>query len=371
MRILFVQGGFGAGGAEKVIAAVANHRAGLGDDVHVLGMRSVSGASYFPYAPQVSLHVGEVGPAAIGRPVPLRRLASIRRQIRASEPDIVISFLTKINALTLLAGIGLSVPTIISERNNPGSQKAHPAWHRLQFLLARRARGLVMLTETGRQQLPRALRDRAVVIHNPCEPIVGVEPRPIGTCRNLVAVGRLDHQKGFDRLLRAFARMRRMRNDLTLTIFGEGPERASLEAQIDTLDLGSAARLAGVTDRPGAWVAAADLLLVTSRHEGFCNVVAEATVSGVPVISFDCDFGPRDLISHDRNGFLVPEGDIEGLVAATMQLVDDPERRAAYRAAATINLERLHPDRILSQWDTLIRAAVHPTRGSSRTFRNF
>ena len=153
--------------------------------------------SYFDYPDNVVLHVLDRDNGRGLLPLPLRRLASIRKLVRALSPNVCLSFLTKVNVLTLLAA-GSSVPVIASERNNPLAQKAHPLWRRAQNALMPRAAAMVMQTERARQDLPTQVQPCAQVIPNPCAPIDGVAPSPGG--KRLVAVGRLDHQKGFDLL---------------------------------------------------------------------------------------------------------------------------------------------------------------------------
>jgi glycosyltransferase involved in cell wall biosynthesis len=356
MRLLMIQGGFGAGGAEKVIAWIAAHRAARGDEVHIAGTMGAGEGAYFPVPDTVTLHPL----AAAGGGVQLARLRHIRQVIARTRPDAVLSFLTKVNVLTLLAAAGQGCPVIISERNNPRIQVAHRIWHYAQLGLALRARKVVALTRGGLEDLPGWLQARGTVISNPCLPLDPAALRPVGECTELVSVGRLAYQKGFDMLLPAFARLRQMCPQTRLTIYGEGPERARLEALVRSLDLEQSVRLPGVTAEPGGWQRAADLLLMTPRYEGLCNVIAEATVSGIPVISFDCDYGPRDLIRDGVNGLLIAPGDTEGLAAAAARLIAEPQTRAAMRAAAVINQQALEPSRILGQWDRVLDEACRP-----------
>lgn len=138
MRILFIQGGFGTGGAEKIIAMIANHRIAQGDQVEVAAMRAPKDGTYYSYAPEVTLTVLEPD-AKMNAPVSqFQRLRQLRRLIRDRKPDVVVSFLTKINVLTLVAGLGQRVPIVISERNNPNAQNNHPAWRRAAKLLGPR-----------------------------------------------------------------------------------------------------------------------------------------------------------------------------------------------------------------------------------------
>ena len=351
MKILIIQGGFGAGGAEKIVSILAAHRSGMGDDVYVAGMTMPEGGSYFPFPDNVTLMVASDDPKARGQ---WARLQHIRQAIREVKPDLVITFLTKINVLALAAVLGWRVPIIISERNNPKVQNAHPIWRHAQNLLAHRARTIVMQTERASQDLPRSLHRKAQIVPNPCAPLDGIRER-LGTGNNqLVAVGRLDRQKGFDLLLQAMPQILRANPAARLTIYGEGPERSTLENLCDQLGLGDAVSLPGASSSPGGWMAGADILVFPSRFEGFPNVVAEATVAGLPVVSFDCPYGPRELIRHGENGLLVPPEDVDQLASSVAQLCVEPEMLDRMRHSYAQNLTWLAPNNILAVWDGVI-----------------
>ena len=364
MKILMIQGGFGAGGAEKMMCELATHRAGLGDDVHVAAMTMPEGGSFFRYPPQISLHVLDRRGVNLGAAfLQPRRARAIRQLIVTLRPDLIISFLTKVNCLTLMATIGTETPVIVSERNNPSAQSPR-FWRRAQIALIPRAAGIAMQTHAAAMDLPPAQAARAHVIPNHCTPIPYTPAPPADHCR-FVAVGRLDNQKGFDLLLEAFARLPA---DLgaTLDIFGAGRERRKLEDQIVALGLTDRARLPGQVPTAADWLGAGDVAVVSSRYEGFCNVVAEATCSGLPIISFDCPYGPSEMLRHEQNGLLVPNGDVEGLAQAMARLARDPDLRARLGDAAWIMADRLDPRRIMAQWDTLIAESLGDTRAARR-----
>lgn len=343
-----MQSGFGAGGAEKVIALISRHFAENGHSVHVTAFNEGAEQPFFGIHKDVNFS------AMPPRRKQLGRIAHVRKIVRSFKPDIIISFLTKVNVITLLAMIGTSIPVIISERNNPRLQDAHPLWAHMQSLLAWRAARVVALTERGLADLQPSLTRRGVVIPNPTVPFLKTD-RPIeGEARNLVAVGRLVPQKGFDLLLEAMRRIHAVCPEPTLTIYGDGRERSALEARSEALGLSAIVNFSGNTEIAGAWARNADIVISSSRFEGFHNVVGEALVSGIPVVAFDCDYGPAELIEHGRNGFLVRNGDVEGLAEATLRLIREPETRIAMAAASSELRDRLSPGRVFSAWDRLI-----------------
>jgi glycosyltransferase involved in cell wall biosynthesis len=175
--------------------------------------------------------------------------------------------------------------------------------------------------------------------------------------RKLVAVGRLVHQKGFDLLLPAFAETAVRLPDWRLVIWGEGPERARLEALRDQLGLGARVDLPGLTARPGQWTEDAGLFVLSSRFESFGNVITEAMASAMPVVAFDCPWGPGEILRDQVDGVLVLPGDVGALAAALDELLGDPARRAALGAAARAGARRFDRARVMAEWQDAIAAA--------------
>lgn len=169
--------------------------------------------------------------------------------------------------------------------------------------------------------------DQLCVIHNPVEVsrVIRSAQDTDGVSRParfIVACGRLHRQKGFDLLLRAFARLSAA--DLTLVLLGEGPERSSLESL--GRDLGVASRLVmpGFVANPWSWMARAAAFVLPSRWEGFASVLVEAMACGTPVVAADCQYGPREILRDGEAGLLVRAGDTDSLTAGIRQALTDP-----------------------------------------------
>jgi glycosyltransferase involved in cell wall biosynthesis len=358
--VLFVLPGIGAGGSEHVVNNVANHLASLGWHVVVAAFAEAETESFYSYRPEVTLRRLGLPPARThllaGARETAKRVAALRRAIRDERPSLVISFLTRTNVLALLAGVGLSVPIIVSERNNPAMQPIGAPWSLLRRLLYPAAAGLVTMTEGARNYFPARVRARTWVIPNPVDRPTCFEPRREG--RTLAAVGRLVPQKGFDLLLEAFAAVAPKHPEWKLLIWGEGPERAALEAQRDRLGLAGRVLMPGVSSAPGSWVGSADLFVLSSRYEGWGIVLLEAMAAGLPVVSFDCQWGPREMINDGLDGLIVPREDCPALASTLDRLMADAALRERIGAAAALSSRRFEPASILAQWEGVAREVV-------------
>lgn len=353
-HIVFVIAGLGPGGAERVISMISAAWVARGWRVTILAFDNPNDPIYHAFDPAV--RIVRLGMAPGGGPLrglltQGRRMKAIRRRLGQERPDVVISFLTKINVLTLLATTGTRHRVVVSERNNPQAQQANPAWNALLARLYPRAKAVVMQTRASVACIPPSARGRMRVIHNP----VTMAPLSVQMdMRVLTSVGRLTHQKGFDLLITAFSAVARLHPAWSLHIWGEGDRRSALERQIAELGLTHRILLPGTSKSPGAWVQQASAMVLSSRYEGFPNVLGEAMAAGLPVISFDCDFGPSEIITHDMDGLLVSTGDVGAMAQALDRLMADSNLRGRLGEAARISAARFAPEKIMAQWDALI-----------------
>lgn len=151
---------------------------------------------------------------------------------------------------------------------------------------------------------------------------------------NIVAVGRLTPQKGFDRLIEACAWLKTDGYDFRLQILGEGPERQNLEGIIQKNQLEDQVQLLGFQSNPYPFIKAADLIVCSSRYEGLSTVVTEALILGKPVVTTPCT-GMVELLGNSRYGLITEDG-VEGLYTGLKVLLDDPERRKEYANLAAM-----------------------------------
>lgn len=177
--------------------------------------------------------------------------------------------------------------------------------------------------------------------------------------KRVIAVGRYVYQKGFDLLLQAWAKIEKHFPDWELAIYGMG-DRSPYENLARQLGVDmNRCHLNGSTQNIKKEYLESSLFVFSSRFEGFGMVLIEAMACGLPVVSFDCPCGPKDIVSHDEDGLLVPSGDIDKLANAMSQLMDSYELRHQMAKNAICNVRRFQIDEIADRWQSLFEDVLN------------
>lgn len=174
----------------------------------------------------------------------------------------------------------------------------------------------------------------------------------------VIAIGRLDPQKGFDLLIPIWAKVSLSHPDWKLHIYGEGPERGTLESLIEKYSLKDKVVLMGNCKYMSNAYLSSSILVMTSRFEGLPMILVEAKMYGIPCVSYDFPCGPKDTIEDGVNGFIVPNGDSEMFSMKLARLIDDENLRKNMGMAQLNDLERFSPEMIMPQWKTLFEEVV-------------
>jgi GalNAc-alpha-(1->4)-GalNAc-alpha-(1->3)-diNAcBac-PP-undecaprenol alpha-1,4-N-acetyl-D-galactosaminyltransferase len=354
--VLLVIGSLQGGGAERQISDMANYWVAKDWKVLLATWSGPEVIDFYPLDARVSrVRLAMPSEDASGRSriwANLKRVARLRAILKSTRPHVALSFMTESNILTILAGAGLGVRVAVSERVQPALHSAFPwTWRMLRRVLYTRADAVVAQTQDAAHWLKLNCRAAVTVIPNALRSL----PEASGERDSLIiAVGRLTHQKGFDVLLRAFARIAANFESWSLAIIGEGAERQALEHLRGELSLNDRVEFVGQTPDVVAWMVRAGLVVQPSRFEGFPNVVLESMGLGAPVISSDCHSGPADLIEDGVNGRLVPVGEVETLAQVMTELMSNPGERARLGRAATGVRERYRQDTVMDRWEVCL-----------------
>jgi glycosyltransferase involved in cell wall biosynthesis len=296
----------------------------------------------------------------------LRRIVRLRALVHQLRPDAVVSYLTRANIICLLALLGTGLPVVATEHNIAAFNGApmQRLWALLRRLLYRRMAQVVVVSKGLAQQYAWLGADKLSVIYNFLPANRGLEREAFnflsGDARYIVGMGRLEPEKGFDRLIKAFHLVEKDCPGWKLLIVGEGSLRAELTRLVASLGLADRIELPGRVSNPRTLFGHCDLFVLSSESEGFGLALVEAMSSGLPVISFDCDFGPREIIIPHVSGILVPAGDVPALSTAIRSLVNDGALRHRLARGALGSVGRFAPDEILNQWEALLRRITGP-----------
>lgn len=287
----------------------------------------------------------------------LRRVWRLRGLIRKHRPDIILGMMATSSVLSVLSSLGLSCKVIATEHTHPPFQTLPRFWQRTRRWAYPRAHCVVTLTAGTaswvRQHLPGS---RVCVIPNAVVwplPVADpkVEPPERGSRKRLLAVGRLHPYKGFDMLLQSFATLATYFPQWDLVILGEGSQRDALQGQVESLALQGRVSMPGRVGNVGQWYQASDLYVLSSRVEGLSNTLLESMASGLAVVAFDCDTGPREIVRHGIDGALVsPAEDVEALAAHLSDLMAHPEKRQAMAQRALDVRDRFSSARVMALW---------------------
>lgn len=290
----------------------------------------------------------------------LSTVGKLRRVVRRERPDIVITMGVTTCLFSVPALIGLPVPHIISERNDPRHFLGKTWVKHLSRCFMKKGSGFVFQTREAMDYYPAPIRAKGCVIPNPIMaaklPLADREHRE----KTVVTMGRLTAQKNHRLLLNAFAVLATGHPDYRLQIYGFGELRSSMEEQIAAMDLTDKVTLFDACDDVLERIRTAGMFVLSSDFEGMPNALMEAMAMGLPCISTDCPCGgPRYLIRQEENGLLVPVGDVEALAQAMLRLAEDDVLCSAIGEAAAQLREQLSADTVCAQWLAFCEEVVY------------
>lgn len=348
MKVLFFTTGMTAGGAERVIATLANEFKSLGHGISI-GMIKGEDSAY-PLAPEIKLESAHLSPGLKNLPAALRFYKDL---VERETPDVIASFSTKSDLIALLAKTLLGVKTtlVVSERADPHSRGR--IMQTLCNVLYPRANAVVCQSKyAAAYYSTRGIKANNIhVIANPINEMSIGEPS--GDQRNdeIVMIGRLAPQKNHTLALSAFAELRKARPDLKLRIFGDGPLRENLQELIRAEGLEGSVVLEGVKPNVVHQHNDAALFLFTSNFEGYPNALLEAAATGIPVVTTDFSPGTaHDIITHAVNGYVVARGDKQEIVSASLNAINGRLDPAALTRASRGIREQHKASRIANAW---------------------
>jgi glycosyltransferase involved in cell wall biosynthesis len=354
MRIAFILPTFTVGGAERVASLLCNYWVEHGHDVTALTFEGVGDEQIYRLDERVMLR----GIDALNRNsqltsrirINVRRLSRLRAYLKAFQPDTVVAFTTEANVVAIWSALGLGVPVVVSERNQPdrpGLGRFTRAARRLSYPLAT---ALVVQTDAIADWSRARFTGPVHVLPNPVRLASWGAARAERRTKQIVAAGRLVQQKGFDVLIASFGALADVYPDWQLVIYGDGVERGTLEAEARRHALGERIMLPGIRKDMSAALAAADLFVLPSRYEGYPNVLLEALASGCAVVATDCPGASAEILGGGKYGVLVKPGNVTALTTGLECMMSDESLRQRFATQACEAVSALDVDTVGRRW---------------------
>lgn len=325
-KVLFAIGSLSGGGAERVVCEWANKLSERGFQVAVL----VFGRKHDEYflSDKVTIFsCAESFEKYVSIPY-FKRFQYFRKTIRRFRPDFLIPFLFSMRFWMFVSTLGLGVSRIETIRINPWVEEDTLNYMErlINKLSFRTSYKVIIQAQEQMEWLSSADRNKTVLVRNPlADKYIDIPCKQLSkSVSDFIAVGRLDKQKNYPMMIEGFSEVAKKIPHIRLKIWGEGPEeyKEYLQNLIDSCGMGDKIFLMGRTSEINAEYAKSDVFVMTSDFEGSPNALIEAMASRLVCISTDCMTGPKELITHNYNGFLVSVGSRKEFCEALYRIME-------------------------------------------------
>lgn len=361
MKLLFLLGNISLrGGSERAAFTVGNLLAKAGFDVHLLGISGSQQAPAYPIIEDnVSLRSLNVKPGVGLKIHFVSIIRKIKEYLAKEEIDILVS-VEVMNMLFALPAYFLmkKKPKLVSwEHFNFTVNLGKNLRDRCRKWSAKYADSIIVLTQKDVELWQQKLKIKGNIwaINNPSPFAIGTNSYS-GRSKNIIAVGRLTYQKGFDRLIDIWSDFLKINNQWKLQIIGSGQDEEALKKKVAEKNLKPEnIEFVPSTENIGAYYESASFLVMTSRFEGLPMTLIEAQSYGLPVIAYDCLTGPAEVIT-EQSGIVVPDGQSNLFVKALSCLTENGELREKMSRAAKNEALRFEENEIVQQWIKLLKS---------------
>lgn len=359
MKLYFYINVLGGGGAERVVANLANQFQEHGHDVGIITSFKVENEYKTNYEIQrynLEKRANDKNNRLLKN---INRIHKLRRVLKSEKPDVIIAFMAEPNFRTIVAGLGLRTKIVTSVRNDPNKEYAGHLGNFVKQIIMPLSDGCVFQTTDAQQAFSKTLIDKSVIILNQVDSkFFTVRRHP--KYQKIVTAGRLSAQKNQKLLINAFSRIYMFHPLATLHIYGDGVLKEELENLIKELNLSEKVFLHGNTSHMESVYSEADLFVLSSNYEGLPNALLEAMACGVACISTDCPCGgPRMVIEDGINGLLTPVDDVEQMAAAIDELLrDDAKKNQFSMKGKETSVDLLNPEIIYSKWEKYLYSII-------------
>ena len=352
MKLAFYINSIRGGGAERVITNLATYFSN--NDHEVILITSFYSEWEYPYDEKIKRIVLEDEDKKTNRiKKNVSRVIKLRRVIKKEKPDCLISFMAEPNYRALLACSGLKTKSIISVRNDPAIEYSGKIGWLLAHILLPFADGCVFQTTDAQEWFPKKLKKKSTIIYNAVkDDFYRADRMPVHNL--IVACGRLEEQKNYPLLIKAFAKAVDKIPDSRLFIYGEGSLKNEISDLIKKNNLENKVYLKGQINNVVKALEEADLFVLPSLYEGMPNALMEAMAVGVPCISTDCPCGGPKMLFDGDGGILVANNNQLEFEKAIISVLSNGDKKRALGSQSKIKAMVFSSDKVYRRWGLFI-----------------
>lgn len=353
-----VVGSLHRGGAQRVCVTVANWLVKQNYSVNLVVVDDSDPAL------QKDLHQ-EVSVSFLDVPSTKRSFTAFHRYIKTHQPETILTFNQHVTIVLLIlrSVFQHEYRLVARNRNTLSAERKYmdSLWHK--YIVHYLTKGLYRYSDTIIAQSEgmasdlienyNVSEDTVVVINNPVSQEILRYQDEVGESKKehqILYVGELSHQKRIDRLIQAFKICAGEDDKLQLKIVGDGPKRNELVELCTNLGIEDRVEFCGEVDKVAEYYLSSRATVLTSRYEGFPNVLVESISLGTPVVAFDCPSGPAEIISNGKNGYLVEQNDIDSLSERILDIINCPPSNSTVLSTSG----RYKPLNILPRYEAIL-----------------
>lgn len=365
MKIVFITSSIGFGGAEKMIAYVANGMVNRGHSAAVVNFKT-AGGSYINEHQQVfneSIHIYDFQSKTKGKLSKLKKIIFTKRIVTDFKADVMVCFTMYPSFVGKIVHLLTGVPSIMAERGNPYvTINKKNIFSLIELFLVNHSAGGVFQIKGASEFFSKRLQKRSTIIPNPIFIKDKIEPVHFEDReKSIVSVGRLDnYQKRYDIMIKAFSLFSKNHPEWFLKLYGVGSDEQLIKNWCIENGVEDRVKFMGLSKQPMVDISNAGMFLITSDFEGISNSLLEAMAVGLPCISTDsAPGGARMLIQNNSNGLLADVGNHEKIAEAIAKFADDPNLAKQCGENAKLVVSRFDAEITLDKWESYISDVVN------------
>ena len=353
MKIDFYISSLSSGGAEHVLINLATDFAKKGHDISITTYEK---RPQF-YEVESQIKVNKYNNKKYNKFIELLKdFHDTKQQLKKRKSQVAISFLSRCNIMLIIAGLFSKTKLIVCDRNN--LLRKYPKYvFVLSCWVYALADAVCVQTKEMKSFYPKYLQKKIHVLENPLdfdEMQKQLEKKKVEKENSIISIGRLERQKDFPTLFKAFSKVQKDFPNWDLKIYGQGERQKEFEKLIKELNLEKKIKLCGVTRVPFLEMNNAKIFVLSSFYEGFPNVLCEAMYASLPCIATSCECGPSELIDNGVNGILTTVQDIDEMAKYLEILMKSEQMRLEMGNKAQKSVLYLEKEKISDRWMTMI-----------------